>query len=147
MLRLRHFSKGLADFGQTPFKVNMHWRIELLYEQYKRTQTSNVTVLNIRETVSLLILFSFSFSLFLVYLYKCHISATLCGSCVSLTTNEYQCGWCPEKTSCTVNDDCSPQSWIEPNGKCRAKPIIMEVYSSTMEKHTQYYTHLENMRF
>ena len=66
MLRLRHFSIGLADFGQTPFKVNMHWRIELLYEQYKRTQTSRVTALNIRETVSLLILyFRFLFSKFI----------------------------------------------------------------------------------
>ena len=83
---------------------------------------------HIQRTMNLLILFSFSFSLFLVYLYKCHIAATLCGSCVSLTTNEYQCGWCPEKTSCTVNDDCSAQSWIEPNGKCKAKPTIMEVY-------------------
>ena len=83
---------------------------------------------HIQRTMNLLILFSFSFSLFLVYLYKCHIAATLCGSCVSLTTKEYQCGWCPEKTSCTVNDDCSAQSWIEPNGKCKAKPTIMEVY-------------------
>ncbi|XP_048252946.1 plexin-A2-like isoform X3 [Haliotis rufescens] len=58
-----------------------------------------------------------------VTMYKCHVMADSCGSCLTQDV-KYQCGWCQDKEHCTTQQECrNNNDWLGHQSTCRNPKI------------------------
>jgi len=60
-----------------------------------------------------------------VRVYDCSLMAVNCGRCRA-TERRYSCGWCLHTQTCSVQQTCTPESWISRTQFC-PDPVIMQV--------------------
>ncbi|PAV71747.1 hypothetical protein WR25_04399 isoform E [Diploscapter pachys] len=60
-----------------------------------------------------------------VEVYKCERLASDCGTCITLDSAFYDCGWCKSQNSCSRQGECSSQ-WLNGSHLC-ANPKILDV--------------------
>uniref|UniRef100_A0AC35U8H4 Sema domain-containing protein n=1 Tax=Rhabditophanes sp. KR3021 TaxID=114890 RepID=A0AC35U8H4_9BILA len=67
-------------------------------------------------------------NLFTVNLYKCSHMADNCGSCLTIESQKFDCGWCEGMNSCTSKTICPTGSDYLKTGQICANPKILEFY-------------------